>query len=129
MDTRDNDGSSSSSSGQGSGDLSDYKKLLDDNIRRNEMSLRSFGCDPADYRSSLSSSGSNSGDFNYYATLREHNIRRNEMLLSHLGFASADNGRSGSSSGLPPPIMEDVQRRFCFLFFEFQLILILNLMV
>jgi len=94
MDTRDNDGSSSSSSGQGSGDLSDYKKLLDDNIRRNEMSLRSFGCDPADYRSSLSSS-------------------------ERAEFERAEFERE----------REDVQRRFCFLFFEFQLILILNLMV
>jgi hypothetical protein len=105
---RNNDGSSNFSSG--SGDLSDYEKLREDNIRRNEASFRSFGCDPADYRICLSSSGLGSGDFNNYETIREDNIRRNEIYLSYLVFAPADNRRSSSSSGSGPG---DVQRRFC----------------
>ena len=59
---RDNDGSTSSSSGPGSDDLSDYEKFREDYIRRNEIYLSYLGFVPADNRRSSSSSGSGSGD-------------------------------------------------------------------
>jgi len=129
---RDNDGSTSSSSGPGSDDLSDLEKRRAYNIRINEMFLSNIGIYPSKKRRSSSSSRPGSGDFIDNEKIRADCIRRNELFLNGLKISSGsddliDNEKirrisSGSSSG-------DVQRRFCFLFFEFELILILNFMV
>jgi hypothetical protein len=100
-----NNGSTSFSSGPGSGDLSDYKKLLDDNIRRNELLLSHLGFASADNGVDTQIEIAKAqleweraefererAEFVEKQKLRENNIRRNELLLISLGFPPAENG-------------------------------------